>query len=157
MAKIKGAGSKRKPTVIAGEIVKEAERVLTAETIPHDGAMMVYHPLLQHLNTGGFYVDPEDCAESLADHCPHVAKRYKVYAFATTPEGCQGLNLDDLIESASQDMYEDWYERVTDDCRAEIAIAQATLNALHLRFQDFPTWRVDYSRVVILPVKESRK
>lgn len=138
----------RKPSP---EIIEEYTRALAAASVVHEDGDMVYHPMLAHLNTNGFYNDPQDCAEALRA-LPELPKRFRTYCFATSRECCQSLDVDNVIESASQDMFEDWYERVTKDCSEEIKMAQASLDALHKRFMDFPTFRPDYTRVHILPV-----
>lgn len=141
-----------------GTVKEDLDKLLKAETVVYEPGMMVYHPLLEHMPSGGFVTDPEECAEILRDHAPiGTPRRHLAYAFYTYQETCQGLDIDSLIESASQDMHEDWYERVTDECKAEIAIAQATLDALHKRFSDFPTFRADFTKVVLLPILMPRK
>lgn len=130
---------------------EEILKILTADTIPWDGKMMLYHPFLSTKPCGGFYSDPEEIVEAL-EHIECSPER-KAYAFATTPEGCQSFTLEDLIESAAQDMHEDWYEAVTDQYSNEIVLCQAMLDKLQEQIcASHPTWRVDYSRCVLLPV-----
>ena len=154
--KAKRNAAQSEPAPLIDKAIRdELDRIMPAKIVSHDPAEMVYQPLLSGLSTGGFYHDPKEVSEMLDRHFPNTPTRYRTCAFATNPETCQSLTLDDLIESAAQDMYEDWYELVTDKCAEEIKIVQSTLDALHMRLCDFPAFRVDYSRVVLLPVPGS--
>lgn len=137
--------------MIAPNRQDDLDKAITAEHIQWDESMMIFHPLLEGSQYNGFYPTPEDLAEALES--VDCDPKYKVWGFATTAEGCQSFDLSDLIESASQDMHEDWCETVLGKFCGEIAICQAALDRLHESISEGnPTWRVDYSRVVLLPV-----
>lgn len=135
-------------------VVEEFSKSQLAHYVEYDEGMMVFHPALRHLPSEGFFDDPQECAKALRSHLPDLPGRYYQCCFATNREFCQGLDIHDLLETAAQDMFDDWQFRVENECSEEILIIQATLDAFHRRLQDFPKFVVDYSRIHRLPLPE---
>lgn len=139
------------PLVITPRTQDDLDKAATADHIQWDESMMLFHPLLEGNQYNGFYPTPEDLAEALES--VDCEPKYKVWGFATTAERCQAFDVTDLIETAGQDMHDDWCETVLGRFCGEISICQAALDSLHESISESnPTWRVDYSRVVLLPV-----